>query len=394
MVVAEDSGLGAKRPTTVLVHEFVTGGGLVGRDLPPSWAAEGAAIRRAIVDDFASLPGVRVVATLDARLPPDAPRPDVDLRIITDRPLGAFEALAAEADRVVLIAPETGGILAEHARAIGRAGGRTLGPSPGAIDLVADKARLAAHFEARGIPTPPTRLIVPALGLPLDWPGPIVVKPVDGAGSIDTFVVRDPRRCPPDLLRLPTALAQPFREGEPRSASFLVGRDGSPTLLAVARQRIEVDVDGRVSYLGGTIPAVADGDLAAIEAAVASVPGLVGFVGVDFLHAGKGGETKVIGGATPPHPNPPPLWGRVGVEDSSDGGSTPQSLGRGRTLILEINPRPTTSFVGLARWLGPGAIAGAWLAAFEGRPCRLPSPRSSPVTFDADGTIHAGASSP
>src|SRR4051794_31876420 len=59
-------------PTWVLVHEFVTGGGLAGQALPPSWAAEGAAMRRAIVADFAAVPGVRVVMTLDDRLPDEA----------------------------------------------------------------------------------------------------------------------------------------------------------------------------------------------------------------------------------------------------------------------------------------------------------------------------------
>jgi len=378
-----------RRPTIVLVHEFVTGGGMIGRDLPASWAAEGTAMRRAIAADFASLQGVRVITTLDARLPGETSRHDVDVRIITDRPMARFEALAAEADRVVLIAPETGGTLADHARAIDRAGGHSLGSRPEAIDLVADKARLAAHFEARGIPTPPSRTFVPSEGIPADWPGPIVVKPVDGAGSLDTFVLSGPRRCPPDLLRHAIALAQPFCEGEPRSASFLIDRDGRPSLLAVGRQRIEVDAEGRVGYHGGTIPAGPGGDLAVIEDALASVPGLRGFVGVDFLHQGNG-PSGVVGRAMPPHPNPPPQGGRVGVGGASSMPET-EDVPSGRTLILEINPRPTTSFVGLARWLGPGVIAGAWLSASEGA-CRLPRPPRSSIMFDADGSIRPGAS--
>ncbi len=310
-------------------------------------------MRRAVVDDFASVPGVRVVATLDARLGPGADPPGVAVRIITDRGPGAFEALAAGADWTALIAPETGGVLAGLARSIERAGGRSLGSGPGAIGLVGDKARLAAHLLRAGIPTPPTRVVVPALGLPEDWGGPIVVKPVDGAGSLDTFVVRDPRRCPPGARGLAVAVAQPYLTGDPMSACFLVDRDGRATLLAVGRQRIEVDAGGRISYLGGTIPAEAGRDLAAVEAAVASVPGLRGLVGVDFLRRAGGGA-----------------------------------------VVLEINPRPTTSIVGLARLLPPGTIAGAWLAAVAGGlagsgwPDRLrPARDGSPVSFDADGLI-------
>ena len=60
--------------TRVLVHEWVTGGGLAGQALPRSWAAEGHAMRRAIAGDFASLPGVRVMVTLDERFDEDPGR--------------------------------------------------------------------------------------------------------------------------------------------------------------------------------------------------------------------------------------------------------------------------------------------------------------------------------
>lgn len=339
--------------TSVLVLEYVTGGGLAGRDLPPSWAAEGSAMRRAVVDDFAAVPGVRVVTTRDARLPPDGERPGVTVRIITDGDPVALPALAAGADWTVPIAPETGGLLADLTRAIGRAGGRSLGSEAGAIATVADKGRLAALFRARAIPTPPTRTVVPSRGLPIEWKGPIILKPIDGAGSLDTFVIRAEGIGPgvPDPSR--AMLAQPFRPGTPMSASFLVDQYGRATLLAVGRQRVEVDPAGRLTYRGGTVPDPTPVDGAAVARAVLSVPGLRGFVGVDFL-AGPRGDVEV----------------------------------------LEINPRPTTSYVGLARLLPPGTIAGAWLAAAAGGldgtgwPGRLrPARMAKPVTFAADGSI-------
>jgi hypothetical protein len=62
--------------------------------------------------------------------------------------------------------------------------------------------------------------------------------------------------------------------------------------------------------------------------------------------------------------------------------------------VLEINPRPTTSYVGLSRWLSPGTLAGAWLRVVSspGDPGRLGPQGTFPgrdhadlVTFAADG---------
>jgi tyramine---L-glutamate ligase len=153
---------------------------------------------------------------------------------------------------------------------------------------------------------------------------------------------------------------QPYLPGEPMSASFLVDTEGRATLLAIGRQRVEVNQEGRISYQGGTILGGPNQCPTAVNSAIDSVvavvprPGLRGFIGVDFL-----------------------------LDD------------RGQAVILEINPRPTTSFVGLAQLWPAGTIAGAWLAAcigpLEGTdwPDRIRQTRSAQVvSFDADGTIH------
>jgi predicted ATP-grasp superfamily ATP-dependent carboligase len=254
----------------------------------------------------------------------------------------------------VLVAPETDGLLAKLTRSIANAGGRSIGSSPEAVELTTDKARLAEHFEAGGIPTPPTLIFDTSIGLPKECKGTVVIKPIDGAGSLDTFVVRDTRSLPTVLEPARKMLVQPYLPGIPSSASFLVDRDGRARLVGVGRQRIEVDGEGRVEYHGGTIGGSIAGDLSAVEQAVHSVPGLRGFVGVDFL-------------------------------DDLDSGPT----------VLEINPRPTTSYVGLSRMFPPGTIAGAWLDA-ERRLAAADWPdrfrrsrRAATVTFRADGTIES-----
>ena len=340
---------------TILVYEHVTGGGLAGRALPASWAAEGSAMRRAIAADFAAVPGVRVVVTLDPRFAAD-PLPGVECRNIDPSGLGS---LAASADHTVLIAPEAEGLLEALAGEVEAAGGRLLGPGREAVALVADKLGLAHLLTANGVPTPPTCALGPSPSdFPSDWPGPLVVKPRRGAGALDTFVVPG-RRSPAGMPLDRSFVVQPYLSGEPRSGTFLIDRDGLPTLLAVGLQRIQVDGAGRISYQGGTI-------LGGDEAAPPAVWKALGVVG-----------RSVPGGS---------LRGFVGVDYLVDD--------RGRATVLEVNPRPTTSYVGLAKFWPPGTVAGAWLAACEGPlagtdwPDRLRLTRAArPVRFDADGTI-------
>jgi hypothetical protein len=64
------------------------------------------------------------------------------------------------------------------------------------------------------------------------------------------------------------------------------------------------------------------------------------------------------------------------------------------TTVLEINPRPTTSLVGLVHLLPPGALARAWLDLAAGAQPALevhgmiPPGTRGGVRFSADGTIH------
>ena len=327
---------------------------MAGRPLPESWASEGSAIRRAIVADFAAVEGVQVIETVDARCLDERLESKKSTRIVADSGPVDLGALGKLADASIVVAPESDGELARLARLVERSGGRSLGSTPEAIALCSDKLRLARHFAEVGVPTPPTRVFSPGSGLPqVDSPsGRVVIKPVDGAGSVDTFVLEASSPRPPELSRRSVALIQPFRPGRSLSASFLVGLDGQVRLLAVGSQQVEVARRGEVRYLGGEVPIpFPDIALAPVRKAVESVPGLLGFVGVDFLDSVEGLE------------------------------------------VLEINPRLTTSIVGLVRLAPPGTIARAWLSLAFGPGGGEPGTElevicsAPPVRFRADGSI-------
>jgi predicted ATP-grasp superfamily ATP-dependent carboligase len=341
---------------TVLIHEWVTGGGLAGSPVPESWAAEGAAMRRVIARDFASIPSpsTRVIVTLDRRLPDDTGPWDV-VRIGEGEEREIVRSLASQADFTLVIAPETDGILQDWAAELERGRIRSLGSNPAAIGITGDKFRFAERLVEKGIATPPTRRLGSAPRLPINAKYPAVLKPIDGAGGLETFFVESADSVPKVGPRLAGWLLQAYIPGVAMSASYLVDEAGGPHLIGIGTQNLVIR-EGRFVYIGGEVPSLREVDEGPLRSAIRAIPGLRGFVGVDF------------------------------VSDRDTG----------TTTVIEINPRPTTSCVGLGALLPPGRLARAWLTACGGasadRPGRFADlagelASRQAVTFAADGTI-------
>lgn len=329
----------------------MTGGGLAGEPAPESLAAEGAAMRRALAAEFASVrPAPRVTVALDTRLPDD-PGPWETARVDS---MERLEELARGSDCTLVIAPETNGVLAGLIRRLGRGPTRLLNASADAVDQAADKAASGRRLRSRRLPTPRSIVLEPGDTPPGDWPYPAVVKPVDGAGSIDTFLIDGPN----DFPSLPAGgprLLQDFVRGRPLSATFLVRPFRRPGLLALGEQRVEV-VDGRFAYGGGRLPIddLEDFDSNPLIRVLEAFPGLDGLVGVDFI-----------------------------LEPG------------GRIAILDVNPRATTSIVGILGLARPGKLAECWL--LDGSEdesdwldringIRAEVDREGPIVFAADGS--------
>ena len=313
----------------LFLYEHLSAGGL-GDDAPPSLLREGWTMLAAVAADFARLPGVSVTTRLAQGLPA---LPSV--RCVRER--GAFRALAAEADATLLIAPEFDGILESLAREVLAAGGTLLGSSPDAIRLTADKWRTFQHWRRHGVPTPATSLCCEDAAFPLPW----VVKPRDGAGSQETYFVA--RRGD-----VPSGIVQAFVPGVAVSVAILAGSKGTRMLpLLPASQTLSRD--GRFRYEGGVIPLDEPLRIRACDLAlkaVAGIDGLRGYVGVDL----------VLGAAV-------------------DGGED---------FAIEINPRVTTSYLGLQQ-MCLGNLADAWLHVVQGDDVAL-SWRDGRTRFAADGT--------
>jgi predicted ATP-grasp superfamily ATP-dependent carboligase len=319
----------------IFVHEYICGGGLAGQALPESLAAEGRAMWTAALEDFAALPGAEVHTLADRRF-------DVTVPGVHAQPVGpgdepaAFGELAAACDFTLVIAPEFDGLLEARCRRALAAGGHLLGPSAEAVAVAADKPTLDGRLLAAGLPTPWGQWLRRQGDHMSAEPFPAVLKPARGAGSQGVFLVADraglaaaTEAAVSEGVRESVYL-QPHIPGRPASIALLVGPEAVAPLMPAFQHLSD---DGRFRYLGGSAPPPPELFERAVDLgrrAVAAVPGLRGYVGVDLI---------------------------LGETADAD-------------VVIEINPRLTTSYVGL-RVLSEVNLAGQMLNAVLGRPIAL-----------------------
>jgi hypothetical protein len=337
----------------VFVYEFVTGGGFLGAGWgapPKSLLREGAAMVSALAADFAALDGVEVVVLRDSRQSgPDILGVEVHDVDSADEERSKFAEYAAECDGTVVIAPELSDALLNRCRQVERAGGRLLGPGSELVEIASDKHATVEWLRSAGIPVPEGRALEPGQSLPPDLAFPAVGKPRWGAGSQGVRRLAD-REAAADWI---AAIAEPSRlerfcPGVAASVALLCGPQGLFPLVP-CRQRLSDD--GRFVYLGGSLPLEARLARRAADLATRAVSALAeptGYLGVDLV---LGADAR-------------------GHDD----------------VVIEVNPRLTTSYVGLRAAASPGTnLAAAMLAACEGRTPQL-SFRPVEVQFDPDGS--------
>jgi hypothetical protein len=254
-----------------------------------------------------------------------------------------FRKEAAAADYSLVIAPEIDGVLESRCRRVLEAGGTLLGPGPDAVRLTADKLALAHHFATHGVPTPPTVPLSEVLGRRVPHLYPAVCKPRCGAGSLYASVVRSAAElkravasCPGDDF-----IVQPYLPGTPASVALLIGPQRHVALEPAGQN---LATDRSLSYLGGRAPLpqpLADRARQLAERAVKCVPGLHGYVGVDLV---------------------------LGPRPAGD-------------VVIEINPRLTTSYIGL-RALARTNLMAALLRVVRGESPRLSWSRTRRVEWN------------
>jgi predicted ATP-grasp superfamily ATP-dependent carboligase len=293
----------------VFVYEYLSGGGALDDHAAGTLMPQGLAMRDALVADLLASGHCDVTAATCARagaLPAGAAE---TVARDGETPLDFVARVAAQHDAVWVVAPETGGCLANFERVVGAP--RWLGCDARSIATASSKGDTLRHLAAHELATPLAHADAAAA-----W----VVKPDDGAGSVDTRVHASLAAAEADLAarqgRGQSAWLEPWVEGQALSLSLLCEL-GRAELLSVNRQHIRHGDGGALHYEGVEIDVMPRGDLrrqllAPLASRVAAaMPGLRGFVGIDIV------------------------W--------------PQ---RRAPVVIEINPRLTCAYVGLSRRLG------------------------------------------
>ncbi|MEM9186627.1 MAG: ATP-grasp domain-containing protein [Planctomycetota bacterium] len=332
----------------VFLYEWVTGGGMLGHQgaLPESLLVEGLAMAQAVAEDARRVPGWRATLLRDLRVPQlnafGGELLTVDSRAAHD---DAFARLCREADAVLLIAPEIDGDLLRTVGAAEAYGAKLASPNADFVELASNKHRTAAHLARAGVPVVDGILMPSDEPLPAHRSYPAVIKPNDGAGSGDIYVVAGPHDTPPASVG--DRRVEPLIPGTAASVAALSGPDGS-TVLPPCRQRLSID--GRLRYLGGATPLPAGQAARAADLArrvVQAMPPTQGYFGIDLV-----------------------------LDPSPDGAGD---------RVIEVNPRLTTSYTGL-RFAVCENLAERMVNTALGTPGPVTvQPRA--IEFGVDGTV-------
>jgi predicted ATP-grasp superfamily ATP-dependent carboligase len=335
----------------VFVYEFLTGGGCwqVSATPPPAkLLAEGTAMLQSIVADFAAISDVQVTLQYDTRLPNLAWPAGVSVLPVATREAEelAFAQQVSAADWVLLIAPEFSQHLSRRAQLVEELGGKLLSPSAKFIGVTADKWCTHLLLQKAGVPVPHALLLQRGVSLPSFLVYPVVIKPVDGCGSQGVQLLQSAHsKIDWQELTGPEIIAQEYRPGQAVSIAVLCSKQAR-TCLPAGRQHLSPD--GRFRYLGGELP-LSRSQQARAEtlalATLAALPPAQGYVGIDLI---------------------------LGDHAEQD-------------CVIEVNPRLTTSYVGL-RALSETNLAQAMLAAATNQQPELKF-RGNAVHFLANGEL-------
>ncbi len=338
----------------ILVFEYITGGGFNKQALPSALAAEGGLMLNALLDDLirlnsTGLTGLDVTVMRDWRLD-DSGRGFINNVII--RPehdiTEEFARLVKQADLVWPIAPEFENILQNLCRIV-ESLGKTLLTSPAtAVAVAGDKLKTYELLKRNHISTVPSRMFdgdYPPSFDKLSADGEWMVKAIDGAGCADSYVIANSQDFEQMAARQGSYIIQPHLQGAKTSLSCLF-KQGRGWLLCANLQRF--DFIGKQYRLSDVV--------------------------VNH-HPDRGPYRQLVDKIARALPE---LWGYAGIDliETAE-----------QEWVLEINPRLTTSFVGIYEALDIN-IAEAVLQLVHGEPVFKPM-RNRAVTIQAKQEIDA-----
>jgi len=318
----------------IFIFEFVSGGGFSQVEIPSSLFCEGFAMLRSIIEDFKNL-GFHITTLLDSRIEFLSHYMKVDVVKSVELEedfLKKYTDCVRSSNYCFVIAPEFSNILYNLTKIVKTNKKKLLSIDLNGVKLGASKLETYKFFNANGINTPESyRIPVKGNNLDINWilqkcdqlNSSIVIKPDDGAGSESVFYFEKKD----DVLQFferfnktfdinRKYILQEYIEGDPMSVSIINDQTLEKTnenilkILSINAQNLQItDPPMESSYLGGSTPVEQFEQLRSqIEDILRCVDlsAFKGYFGIDFVK------------------------------------KTDDSLS-----FIEINPRLTTSYVGI-----------------------------------------------
>jgi predicted ATP-grasp superfamily ATP-dependent carboligase len=308
----------------LLIYEYISGGGYASKKISSSILSEGYGMLRSLISDF-KVAGHSVTTLLDSRLDSFNPQIEADKVVSISSHEGLEEKLrklSCAADAVYVIAPESGQVLEKLVENVESSGGTSLNCGIAAIKRVSNKMTIYEALERRGVKVPETVLLDihkktrDIRRLIKDVEYPLVFKPLDGVSCSGLSLVKNKNSIAAAVKKLTQEslsnyfIAQKLIKGTGASVSIIsTGEKGlSITLNKQLVTLAPPDEESR--YSGGIVPfnhSLEEKALKIAQQVVESIKGLKGYVGVDMV------------------------------------------LDRDGPTVMEVNPRLTTSYIGLRK---------------------------------------------
>ena len=329
----------------LFVYEYITSGALADQSLPESLAHEGDEMLCAIIRDCIELPYFSISIVRDTRLAEfdfinNNSRHHCHFVSTVDEHQTLWKQCLDEAEVVLIIAPETGGILANLHRQALLQNKVILGCSVSAIETTSNKLTCFQQLKKHDIAVADTYLASDVANIHFISDTPYLAKPIDGAGCLDTYVFNTVKELDRYVLTLSDfeqekIVIQPYITGISASLSLFFS-DIDVTVLSINEQQIELE-NNKLTFIACHVNSIIEATFPHSQAyklarqIQIAIPGLWGLVGIDFI-----------------------------ITENS-------------AVIVDINPRVTTAYIGLKSVLKTNPIA-LLLEANDNNPMPPPFP--------------------
>ncbi len=308
----------------LLIFEYVSGGGYANTKLSSSILSEAYGMLHSLICDCKAA-GYNVTTLMDSRLkafnPPN--KADQIVSVSASSELHTkLKELSSLANAVYVIAPESNQVLEKLVETIESSGGTSLNCKIDAIKRVSNKMTTYETLKKKGITVPETFLLdihektqnirrsLKELGYPL------VFKPLDGVSCDGLSLVKDEN----SIAGAAKKVAQESTSKQFIAQKLIRGKAASACVISTGNKAVAVTLnkqlvtlsspDKESRYYGGLVPfnhKLKKEAVRVVEKAVESIIGLKGYVGVDLILTNEG------------------------------------------PVVMEVNPRLTTSYIGLKR---------------------------------------------